>query len=111
MGTFKSYPGHLGKPEGKGYITCAMSGFLRKPSEVMETYKGTIVADDKADITPRFGTRHPQDVNQAEVGSDPNPIHPQSTADTTERSKQDLGISDAEILAAIVENRPPRRGF
>jgi hypothetical protein len=110
MGRFRGgYPRHLGKPDGRGYVACARTGFLRKPGQLIED-NGHWVARDHADITPGFGTRHPQDVNQAEIGGDPTPlerVQPPPPA----LSKRELGISDAEIMAAIRESRPPRPGF
>jgi hypothetical protein len=108
--TFRSYPSRLGKPDGRGYVVCDRSGFLRKPSETIEEDTGARVAREFADLTPGFGTRHPQDVNQAEIGGDPTPIE-NARPGGPPLTKRDLNISDAEILAAIREDRPPRRGF
>lgn len=110
MGTFRPYPKHLGK-RGEGYTQCERSGFLRKASDLMKEDKGATVAEEFADKTPGFGTWHPQDVNQAEVGSDPTPIDNSTGVDMVNASKADMGITDAEVLLAIQEDRPPRPGF
>lgn len=106
---FRSYPRHLGKPDGRGYVQCARSGFLRKPHQVRDDERGGQVATDYADYTPGFGTAHPQDRKQLDLGGDPSPVENARPPDRP-LSKQDLRISDAEILLAIQENRPPRPG-
>lgn len=108
MGTFKGYPRHLGKPRGRGLVVCALSGFLRKPKDIVEV-RGVRVAKDKADHYGRFGYIHPQDVAQPEVGNDPTAVPYGGLVES--KTKQDLGISDQEIEAAVRENRPPRQGF
>lgn len=106
---FRSYPKHLGRSDGRGYVQCDRTGRLRKPHEVMDD-QGARVAKESADYTPGFGTDHPQDRRQADEGGDPTPIEyarPQQPA----RTKRDLEISDEEILAAIAGDRPPRPGY
>jgi hypothetical protein len=105
---FRSYPRHL-KVDARGYVTCDRSGFLRKPSQTIDD-EGSRVAREFADITPGFGTTHPQDVAQPEIGGDPTPIE-NARPGQPPYTKQELGISDAEVLAAIREDRPPRRGY
>lgn len=91
----------------KGYVQCERSGRLVKPCDIIEEHTGARVAREVADITPGFGTWHPQDVNAAEVGGDPTPID--NARPQTEDSR--CHYSDAEVLAAIKEDRPPRRGY
>lgn len=107
MATFRSYPRHLKPMKGRGLVTCARSGFLRKPEDIV-MIDGVPVARDKADFYGAFGTTHPQDVAQPNIGSDPTPV-PHGGLEAG-KTKQDLNISDQEILAAIRENRPPRSG-
>lgn len=108
MATFRSFPKRLKPAKGEGLVECSLSGFLRRPSDIIEI-DGRPVAADKADLYGTFGTTHPQDVAQPELGSDPTPVkHGGSTAT---KSKQDMGISDAEIVAAVRENRSPRPGY
>lgn len=108
---FRSYPRHLkGRIDGRGYVECARSGFLRKPTNVIEGRHGN-VARDKADWTPGFGTLHPQDVPQPTIGGDPYPISKSRGVDMVGASKADLAISDMEILSSIKEGRTPRPGY
>lgn len=111
MGSFRSYPRHLKPAKGKGYTQCERTGFLRHPDDIIEEWNGARVAIEEADITPGFGTRHPQDVWNADAGGDPTPTEITAGVDVHPQSKQDLKISDKEIRAAIVENRPPRPGY
>jgi hypothetical protein len=94
-----------------GYTQCDRSGFLRPANQVITEFNGATVSVEFADITPGFGTRHPQDVYQATVGGDPTPAVNVAGVDEMNLSKQDQGISDREIKRAIRENRPPRPGF
>lgn len=103
---FRSYPKRLGKPDGKGLIQCDRSGFLRKPSETMSEYTGSAVAREFADITPGFGTRHPQDVNQAETGGDPSPI-PNANPIEEPVYREDIRLTDAEWEQMIREGKTP----
>ena len=107
MGRFRSFPSHLRPLTGKGLVTCALTGFLRRPDDVVYV-DGVPVAKDHADHYGPFGYTHPQDVPQPQIGGDPSPVDHGGQVEA--RSKQEMGISDGEILAAIRENRPPRKG-
>lgn len=108
MATFRSYPGHLKPMRGRGLIRCSLSGFLRHPEDIV--YKdGAPIARDKADIYPGFGLDHPQDFNRAEVGGDPTPVPHGGLGE--DKTKSDLGISDAEVEISVREGRPPRPGY
>lgn len=108
MATFKSFPRHLRALRGEGLVTCALSGFLRRPKDI-EMVDGVPTAKDKADFYGKFGYDHPQDVPQPEIGGDPSPVDFGGLLES--RTKQDMGMSDQEIEAAIRENRPPREGY
>lgn len=108
MATFRSYPSHLKPVRGRGVVVCARSGFLRRPSDIVE-YRGMDMARDKADFYGGFGLEHPQDHAQPEIGGDPSPV--EGGGLPVERSKSDLNISDAEIEASIREGRQPREGY
>lgn len=105
---FRAYPKHLGGPRGRGLMECNASGFVRHTSELEDDYRQGPVARQFADLTPGFGTRHPQDVVQLGTLNDPSVARGGDSLDDRNLSKQDLGISDAEILASIKEGRPPR---
>lgn len=107
MGRFKAYPRHLGGAKGRGIVTCAKTGFLRHPKDIVRV-DGVPIAKDKADHYGAFGYTHPQDVAQPRLGGDPTPVKDGGLIEA--RTKQDLGISDQEIEAAVRENRPPREG-
>jgi len=104
---FRSYPRHLGKSRGRGVVECDASGFLRHPDKIMQDVRQGYVAKKFADITPGFGTRHPQDVVQLGVLDDPRPIPNSNPADTVNATKLELGISDNEIEDSIREGRAP----
>lgn len=108
---FRSYPRHLGRPTGRGIKECQATGFLRPVGEQVSDYRQGLVAREFADLTPGFGTRHPQDVKQLGQTADPHPIKNARPKDMKNLSKQDLGYSDQEIEASIREGRQPRFGY
>jgi hypothetical protein len=105
-----TYPRHL-KRTGRGYKQCQASGFLRPTGQLTDDVRQGLVAKEFADITPGFGTWHPQDKLQLGVLDDPTPIPNARPQQTPELSKQDLLMSDQEIEASIREGRLPRAGF
>jgi len=104
------YPKHLPR-DGKGIKECSASGFLRPAADLIDDIRQGPTAKEFADLTPRFGTYHPQDVVQLGVLDDPKPIDEARPPDEENYSIQDLKISDQEVRLSIQENRPPRRGF
>lgn len=104
----RCYPKHLGKPRMRGLMECDATGRVRHVDEHVRDIRQGDVARQYADITPGFGTRHPQDVVQLGVLDDPTPADNGRKLDERNLSKQDLGISDAEIEASIREGRPPK---
>lgn len=109
--SLKTYPKHLSM-RGVGVKQCQASGFLRMATgpHVNDIRQGN-VAREFADLTPGFGTYHPQDVRQLGDLDDPKPIPEARPQDELSLSKQDLMMSDHEIRLSIIEGRPPRRGF
>ena len=105
------YPRHLGKPKGLGNKECMATGFLRRTGQQVQDVRQGLVAHEFADITPGFGTHHPQDRVTLGVLDDPKPIPGAVPKNNQDRSKQDLAISDQEILASIREGRAPRTGY
>ena len=60
---------------GLGYAVCDRTGFLVPAEDRIEDVRGGLVRPESADLTPGFGTRHPQDVRQVPSGEpDPAPI-------------------------------------
>lgn len=95
----------------RGIVRCDASGFVRNRDDMMSDVRQGRVAKEFADITPGFGTKHPQDVVQLGSLDDPKPIPEGNRIDKQNLSKSDLNISDAEILASIREGRQPREGY
>ena len=96
---------------GKGWRECAASGFVREADDVVEDVRQGLVAREFADITPGFGTYHPQDVRQDGPYDDPSPIELAQPISRYPISKADLNISDAEVERSVREGGPPRPGY
>jgi hypothetical protein len=60
--------------DGLGYAYCDRSGQLVPAEQRIEDFRGGSVRPQSADRTPGFGTRHPSDVWQPDLGQDPVPI-------------------------------------
>lgn len=106
-----TFPSRLKGNNGKGVVECQASGFLRKASDMVHDVRQGLVAKEFADITPGFGTYHPQDLKVLGAMDDPKAVPNARPDDQNNYSKQDLGISDREIEASIREDRAPRRGY
>lgn len=104
-------PRHLSSQRGRGWRECQASGFVRSADDVVDDVRQGAVAEEFADVTPGFGTFHPQDVRGSERYDDPSPIENARPITRTNLSKQDLQISDAEVLLALREGRAPRPGY
>lgn len=102
-------PKHL-RATGKGWREDNASGFVRYADDVVDDVRQGPVSKDFADITPGFGTYHPQDIKVIDVLDDPSPIR-NARPLTEPMSKADLNISDQEIALSIREGRAPRPGF
>jgi hypothetical protein len=107
----RCYPRHL-TMKGVGIKQDDASGFLRHADDqwVDDVRQGDVIREH-ADLTPGFGTRHPQDVIQLGEMSDPSPINQANPENKQNLSKSDLAISDQEIRLSIQEGRAPRSGF
>lgn len=97
--------------DGTGWRQDQASGFVRKADDVIMDRRQGLTAPEFADITPGFATFHPQDVKALGALDDPVQVYKAVPIDQRALSKQDLGISDAEIELSIREGRAPRRGF
>ena len=107
----KTTPSKVRSRKGEGWREDEASGFIRYASDFVVDVRQGDVAPEFADITPGFGTHHPQDVKNLGTLDDPSPVPDASPADTDNLSKQDLQISDQEVELSIREGRPARRGF
>lgn len=108
---FRAYPLHLRRNKGKGFFESEASGFLRPIGDRMEDVRQGQVGRDEADLTPGFGSSHPQDHVSLGVLDDPKPVEDARPDDKKNLSKSDLAMSDQEITASIKEGRAPRIGF
>jgi len=106
----RTMPSHL-RSSGKGWREDQASGFVRAADDVVMDRRQGAVSRHLADVTPGFGTFHPQDIKMLGVLDDPHPVPDARPIDQQTLSKQDLGISDAEIELSVREGRAPRRGF
>ena len=104
-------PSKVRSRRGKGWREDQASGFIRYAEDYVEDVRQGSVTKYFADITPGFGTHHPQDVVNLDMDGDPNGIPDAEPADTENLSKSDMRISDQEIEASIREGRAPRMGF
>jgi hypothetical protein len=105
-----TYPRHL-KSTGRGVVECDASGFLRPAGRLLDDVRQGRTIPRFADITPGFGTFHPQDVISLGDLDDPKAIENAKPKDNNNYSIQDLGISDQEVKLSIQEGRPPRKGY
>jgi hypothetical protein len=96
---------------GRGWRQDSASGFIRYADDVIDDVRQGGVAPEFADITPGFGTHHPQDVKRLGNLSDPSPIRDADPEDRANLSVQDMNISDQEIKLSIQEGRRPRMGY
>lgn len=102
-------PKHL-KATGRGWREDQATGFVRAADDYVDDIRQGRTSKDFADITPGFGTYHPQDVKQLGTLDDPSAVV-DATPITEPVSKQDLGISDQEVELAVRQGRPPRPGY
>ena len=104
-------PSRVRSRRGKGWREDNASGFIRYAEDYVEDVRQGDVSPQFADITPGFGTHHPQDVVNLGTLDDPTSIYNAEPADNQNLTKADLQISDQEVEASIREGRPARVGF
>ena len=95
----------------RGWAESDASGAVFYADEMVDDVRQGRVHKSEADVTPGFGTWHPQDVKQIPPYADPSPIpgaRPISKGSTT---LADLDISDQEMERATRTNTKPRRGY
>lgn len=103
-------PKHL-PATGRGWREDDASGFVREAHDYVHDVRQGMTAPEFADLTPGFGTHHPQDVKQLGILDDPRPIEDARPLTRCNETKQDLSISDYEIELSIKQGRPPRPGY
>ncbi len=97
--SLRCYPRH-GPRNGKGARIDDASGFLRPADDVVEDVRQGLVSRDFADITPGFGTYHPQDLKRLGRLDDPSPIDRARPAQQ-EITAREMGYSDADVERSI----------
>ena len=102
-------PKHL-KATGKGWREDQATGFVRYARDVVDDIRQGQVAEEFADLTPGWGTYHPQDLKDLGVLDDPSPIR-DATPITEPVYLSDQGITDQERALATKEGRAPRPGY
>ena len=106
----RTTPPHL-RSNGRGWGEDEASGFVRAAHDFVDDIRQGEVAPEHADITPGFGTHHPQDVKNLGTLDDPSSVMSSQSLNRANLSKADLEISDAEVRLSIEEGRPPRPGY
>lgn len=102
----KTYPSH-GPRNGRGARICDASGFLRPARDVVRDARQGLTSKDFADLTPGFGTLHPQDARRPPPTDDPRGIQAaRPEGNDAFLGPKDLGFSDADVRAAIRAGRP-----
>ena len=105
----RTYPAH-GPRCGRGARIDDASGFLRPAHDVVRDVRQGLVSRDTADLTPGFGTMHPQDARRPPSTDDPRSIRDARPDDNTMAlSARDLGYTDAEVRAAVRAGLPLRQ--
>lgn len=102
----RTYPA-AGPKDGRGSRIDDASGFLRPAADVVQDRRQGLATREHADLTPGFGTFHPQDVKRPPPVMDPKPITMARTDPNPNfLGPRELGYTDAEVREAIRQNRP-----
>jgi len=106
----RTYPGHLPR-DGRGIKHCDASGFARPADHIVDDVRQGRVSKEFADVTPGFGTYHPQDRKNLGLLDDPQGIdEPRPDNGSNQAlSAADLGYTDAEVEQSIRLGVPLRR--
>ena len=97
----KTFPGRA-RNNGRGARVCQASGFVRPAQDVTKDVRQGWVAREFADVTPGFGTAHPQDRRRETPKSDPSPVNrPGIDPNPGALSAKDLGFTDADVREAL----------
>jgi hypothetical protein len=87
--------------DGRGLAHCDRTGAVCDATDRVWDPRAGWVRTRDADITPGFGTWHPLDHVRLGPLNDPRPIKHARPRPVIEPSKQDLGITEAEIRARL----------
>ena len=101
-----TFPGRA-RNGGRGARVCQASGFVRRAQDVVLDVRQGWVSKEFADLTPGFGTAHPQDRKRETPKSDPTPIpRPNMDPNPGSLSARDMGYTDAQVREAIRRGVP-----
>lgn len=102
----RTYPAKAPR-DGRGIRIDDATGFVRASDDVLFDRRQGLTSPDTADITPGFGTFHPQDVRRTPPSNDPRPIpQPRTEGNPQALSPADLGYTDADVREAIRRGVP-----
>lgn len=102
----RTYPAHAPK-DGRGIRIDDATGFTRAADDVMWDRRQGLTSPTTADVTPGFGTFHPQDVRRTPPADDPKPIRqPRNEGNPSALSPRDMGYTDADVKRSIQQGVP-----
>lgn len=104
-------PSRVKSRRGKGWREDAATGMVRYAEDYVDDHRQGRTSQKTADITPGFGTYHPQDVKNLGSLDDPQSIRNARPQGRQDLSAADLQISDGEIKLSIQQGRKPRPGY
>lgn len=88
--------------DGRGVRIDDATGFLRPAQDVVSDRRQGLTSRSTADLTPGFGTFHPQDLRRTPPADDPKPIaHPRTDANPLALSPRDMGYTDADVARSV----------
>jgi len=97
----RTYPSQAPR-DGRGIRIDDATGFTRPADDYVSDRRQGLTSIETADITPGFGTFHPQDVRRTPPADDPKPVpHPRSEGNPQALSPADLGYTDADVRKAL----------
>ena len=97
----RTYPSRAPR-DGRGIRIDDATGFTRASDDYVSDRRQGLTSPATADMTPGFGTFHPQDVRRPPPVNDPKPVlHPRTEANPQALSPADLGYTDADVRTAV----------
>lgn len=102
----RTYPRHAPR-DGRGIRIDDATGFVRAAEDVVMDRRQGLTSPRTADLTPGFGTFHPQDVRRTSPTNDPKAIaRPRAEGNPQALSAADMGYTDADVREAIRRGVP-----